>query len=204
MKQDSAYVVIEVHKCSPKTWKPGYPQCAPSRDIDAFIETKQICFKVLNEKIDFIEREGKAVRYAESFLPVIQMQSGVFSDTGHRMRFNYFERTDFWWSKSQKIIDKFYDYVFYSSDTYDVPKTNTVIAEIYFRLDSNQVTHRRIVFSFMDFVSSMGGIERVLLKICGVVYSGYASFWSVFSTIGMLYKLRSESKIFDKTEDEDI
>ena len=92
--------------------------------------------------------------------------------------------------------------MFYNSDTYDVPLTNTVIAEIYFRLDSAQVTHKRVVFSFMDFVSSMGGIERVLLKICGLVYSGYAGFWSVFATLGFLYKLRSENTIF-KTRDED-
>jgi hypothetical protein len=142
--------------------KPGYPSCAPQEEIDQFISEKVIAFKVLNEKIDFTERVGKAVRFSESFLPAIPMKSGIFSDTGHRMRYNEFKRTDYWWSKTN-IIDQFYDYVFYNSDSFEVPKTNTVIAEIYYRLDNNQVTHKRVVFSFMDFVSSMGGINRVLL-----------------------------------------
>jgi hypothetical protein len=54
----------------------------------------------------------------------------------------------------------------------------------------------------MDFVASMGGISRVLLQLCGAFYGGYATFWSVFSTLGTLYKLRSECKIF-KDVDED-
>jgi hypothetical protein len=48
----------------------------------------------------------------------------------------------------------------------------------------------------MDFVASMGGINRILLQICSAFYGGYAGFWSVFSTLGLLYKLRSDSKIF--------
>jgi hypothetical protein len=56
----------------------------------------------------------------------------------------------------------------------------------------------------MDFVSSMGGIERVLLKICGLVYGGYASFWSIFATLGFLYKLRSETAVFKTLDDDDL
>jgi hypothetical protein len=129
------------------------------------------------------------------------MRSGSFSDTGHRFRYNQFQRTDYWWTKKNKV-DKFYDYIFYNSYTFSVPEDKTVIAEMYFRLDASQVTHKRIVFSFMDFVASLGGINRVLLQICGTFYGGYASFWSAFSTLGLLYKLRSDSKIF-KSKDED-
>ena len=59
--------------------------------------------------------------------------------------------------------DPFYDYVFYNSDTYDVPKDKSVIAEVYFRLDSDQITHHRVVFAIMDFFGALGGVSRVLL-----------------------------------------
>lgn len=52
-KKDSSYVVYEVHKCSEKTMKPGYPSCASPEEIEDFIREKFIAFKVLNEKIDF-------------------------------------------------------------------------------------------------------------------------------------------------------
>ena len=103
------------------------------------------------------------------------MKAGKFSDTGHRFRFNSFHRTDNWYSNTE-ILNPFFDYVFYNSDTYDVPLDKVEIAEIYFRLMTDQITHKRKVFAIMDFFGSIGGVSRVLLSMSGIIYGGYAKF----------------------------
>ena len=90
------------------------------------------------------------------------MKAGKFSDTGHRYRYNIFYRTDYWYTQTEKL-NPFFDYIFYNSDTYDVPKDKVEIAEIYFRLMTDQITHHRKVFAIMDFFGSIGGVSRVLL-----------------------------------------
>ena len=35
----------------------------------------------------------------------------------------------------------FYDFIFYNADTYELPEKPSVLAEIYFRLDVDMVTH---------------------------------------------------------------
>ena len=56
----------------------------------------------------------------------------------------------------------------------------------------------------MDFIGSMGGINRILLQIAGWFYGGYAGFWSAFSILGFLYKIRSDSQIFKKKEEQEL
>ena len=114
----------------------GYPECASSTDIYNYLETKKIGFKIINQKIDFNERGANAVRFNEVFVPTIDMRAGKFSDTGHRFRYNIFHRIDHWWWKGEKT-NPFLDYIFYNSDTWEVPKDKTEIAEVYFRLDTD-------------------------------------------------------------------
>jgi hypothetical protein len=90
------------------------------------------------------------------------MKAGKFSDTGHRYRYNIFHRTDYWYTQTE-LLNPFFDYIFFNSDTYDVPKDKVEIAEIYFRLMTDQITHHRKVFAIMDFFGSLGGVSRVLL-----------------------------------------
>jgi hypothetical protein len=123
------------------------------------------------------------------------MKAGKFSDTGHRYRFNSFHRTDNWYSNTE-ILNPFFDYVFYNSDTYDVPLDKVEIAEIYFRLMTDQITHKRKVFAIMDFFGALGGVSRVLLQICGIFYGGYATFESAYQTNAQLYKVKSDKPIF--------
>lgn len=119
------------------------------------------------------------------------MKAGKFSDTGHRFRYNIFNRIDHWHT-GKLILDPFFDYVFYNSDTWDVPKNKSEIAEVYFRLDTDQVTHHRKVFAIMDFFGALGGVERILLKVCGLFYGGFANFEALFETNGQLYKVKSK------------
>ena len=133
-KQDSAYVIYEIHKCSNATKFKDYPECAPIEEIKKFIEKKFIAFKLINEKIYFNDRDELAVAYSEQFVQSIPMKAGKFSDTGHRFRFNQFFRRDYWYN-NQRMTNPFYDYIFYNSDTFDVDENKLEIAEIYFRLN---------------------------------------------------------------------
>ena len=90
--------------------------------------------------------------------------------------------------------------MFYNNDYFSVPKENTVIAELYFRLNSDQMSHYKRVFSFMDFLGAIGGVSRILLQIVGVLIGSYSKFLASFSTIGMLYKIKSKDPIFDEKD----
>jgi hypothetical protein len=39
-----------------------------------------------------------------------------------------------------------------------VPEDKELAAEMYFRLDVDQITHGRVVFSMMDFLGELGGV----------------------------------------------
>lgn len=160
--KDSAYIVYEIHKCTEATRLDGYPPCAPSDEITTWLADKYATFKVLNQKIDFTDRDEFAVRLNEVFIPSVHLASGLFSDTGYRFRYNIFERYDNWWS-STVIVNIFYDYMFYNSDTFVVPESKTEIAEMYFRLEVDQMSHSRVVFSSMDFIGSLGGVSGFML-----------------------------------------
>jgi hypothetical protein len=88
---------------------------------------------------------------------MVPIEPGKFVDFGCRFRYNKFHRTDYWWTAKKKL-NPFFDYVFYSSDVLDVPPGNTLMVEFYFRLDVDQIEHSRVVFSFMDFIGSLGGV----------------------------------------------
>lgn len=92
--EDSSYIIFEIHKCTEATKFPGNPDCAPVSEIDAWIENKYAAFKMINQKIDFTDRDEFAVRFNEIYVPAIPIKSGIFSDTGYRWRYNIFERYD--------------------------------------------------------------------------------------------------------------
>ena len=63
------------------------------------------------------------------------MAKGHYSDTGHRFRYNSFDRKDGWFFPDNDI-DPFYDYVFYSTDTFPTTPIGVedMIVEMYIRL----------------------------------------------------------------------
>lgn len=46
--EDSAYLIFEFHKCSNATKMEGYPDCATPPEIETYLESKKIGFKVIN------------------------------------------------------------------------------------------------------------------------------------------------------------
>jgi hypothetical protein len=187
--EDSSYIIYEIHKCTEATKFPGNPDCAPISEIDAWIENKYAAFKMINQKIDFTDRDEFAVRFNEIYVPAIPLKSGIFSDTGYRWRYNIFERYDKWWSQS-KTINLFYDFMFYNSDSFTVPKEKTELAEMYIRLEVDIISHSRVVFSSMDFIGSLGGVSDFVMQVARWFYGGYAAFHSAFVTIFVLYRIK--------------
>lgn len=145
-----------------------YEEDLEGTSIDNWIRDKVVAMKLINQKIDFITFEDWAVRYNEVFIPGVPMGNGLFSDTGYRFRYNDFQRQD-GWLIPKYIPNPFYDYIFYSSDTYPsapVDKDNKptkIISEMYFRLAVDQMTHTREVYFFMDFIGDIGGVTGILL-----------------------------------------
>ena len=159
--------------------------------------------KLLNQKIDFYEFSDTAIRYNEVFIPGVLMTE--YSDTGHRFRYNEFDRFDYWyWFTKSK--DRFFDYLFFSSDTYPSAPESTpdLIAEIYFRFEVDQVSHSRVVYALMDFIGSLGGVSDLLLQIIGWIFGGYAAFHSSVATISALYRIKSKDpSVFEKSKQND-
>lgn len=76
------------------------------------------------------------MRNNEVFIPGLKMGPGHYSDAGYRFRYNQFNRQDGWFFPD-RVIDPFFDYVFFSSDTYPTPPIGSehLIAEMYYRLE---------------------------------------------------------------------
>jgi len=70
---------------------------------------------------------------------MIPMKSGLFSDTGYRFRQNYFNRYDDWYPLGSYNSTIFYDLHFYNSDTVTVGDDYTKIAEMFYRLEVDEI-----------------------------------------------------------------
>jgi len=62
MEKDHAYVIFEIHKCSNETRKEGDPECAEMSEINEWLTTKSLQFRMINNKIDFNNLNEYAVR----------------------------------------------------------------------------------------------------------------------------------------------
>ena len=97
-----------------------------------------------------------------------------------------------------KVYDDelFFDYKFYNVDTFNVPDTQNLLVEIYFRLEVDEISHTRIVFTIMDWLGALGGVPDLLFQLAGFIIGGYAAFNSSFFTISGLYRVRSEDTLY--------
>ena len=160
--------------------------------------------KIINQKIEFNNFGEYAVRNNELFVPTISMKYPAYSDTGYRFRFNQFDRKD-GYLLPDNALDIFFDYFNYNSDTFETapPGMENYIAEMYFRLEVDQLTHSRVVYHFMDFIGDLGGVPAIMLQLCGWVVGSYAAFHASFATISALYRVRNSEKIYLETEEND-
>ena len=98
------------------------------------------------------------------------MSSGKFSDVGFRYRPNFFHNHDGTYPFANIVhnyLDPsiFFDFKFYNSYTYDCDHDETNIAEIYFRLEIDQIVHYRVVYGFFELLESLGGVPEILKSL---------------------------------------
>ena len=120
------------------------------------------------------------------WLPFVKFKPGLFSDTGYRFRENSFEQEDNWIPGGRVKTNKFYDVQFFSSDEIEVGTDFNTIAEMYFRVKTDTILHRRKVFSMMNWFGAVAGIEQFLLELMLLFFGGYASFNSMIETVNYM------------------
>ena len=160
---------------------------------------------MLQHKIDFTTYEDKTLRQNELYLQSVPISAGKFNDVGFRFRANFFDKDDAWLpgGLGGNAPETFYDYKFYNVDTFDVEEEKDVLAEIYFRLEVDQINHERVVFAFMDWLGALGGVPDILMMLAGIFVGGYTVFNSTFFTIAGLYRVRSESTLYKPSRKND-
>lgn len=159
--------------------------------IDNWLRYKVAAMKVLNQKIDFTSFGDYAVRYNEMFVPSIPLEYPSYSDTGYRFRYNLFDRKD-GYLIPKNDEDVFFDYFEYNTDTFQSAPAGSeqMVAEMYFRLEVDQITHNRVVYDFMAFIGDLGGVKDIMLQLAGWVIGSYAAFHASWSTISSLYRVK--------------
>ena len=64
---------------------------------------------------------------------------------------------------------------------------NNLLGEIQFKLDSDQVIHRRTAYEFSDWLGDVGGVVALLLVMAGFVLAGYSAFHAKVEILNSLY-----------------
>jgi len=85
-------------------------------------------------------------------------------------------------------MDTFFDYFEYNTDSWPTAPIGSedMIAEMYFRLEVDQITHARQVYNSMMFIGDLGGVKDILLQIGGWVIGSFSAFhisWSMLSSL---------------------
>jgi len=142
----------------------------------------------------------------------VPIDSDKYSDVGYRYRTNVFYNFKEWYPFAEEVISfddpiLFYDFKFFNQDTYVVPvvpsSEKSLIAEIYFRLEIDQISHERVVYGFFDWLESMGGVPEILKSIASLMVGGYLAFHASLTNMGYLYTLSSKHKTFGESGEDD-
>ena len=174
MKLEHSYLIYEFVKCHDEIRKADDPPCKGRDEINEWLKTKSVHLRVLNDKIDFTTFNDDTTRKNEIWMPVLKFKPGLYSDAGYRYRENTFDKKDHWFPGIGKSLEKFYDMTFFSSDEIEVGQYYNTIAEMYIRIKTDSISHERQVFSLMDWLGSIGGIEQILIDLLVFLFGGYA------------------------------
>ena len=68
----------------------------------------------------------------------------------------------------------------------------SIIAECWYRLEIQTVTHEREVFLFEEFLGSIDGIYELLKKIVAFIFGPYITYQSQMRWIQKLYKFEDK------------
>ena len=113
MKTSHAYIIYDISRCNQLTRNTAKldpecqdtltdtcdtvdPKCADPDEIDLWLESKKVMFRVINDKIDYHGYQNMVIRQNEQMLPSIPLKAGSFSDSGYRFRKNFIRLDDNW------------------------------------------------------------------------------------------------------------
>ena len=54
---------------------------------------------------------------------------------------------------------------------------------MFFRIDVDTITHKRVVFTFMNWLGAIGGVEKLMLKIILFFIGGFTTFNSTIEIV---------------------
>lgn len=74
----------------------------------------------------------------------------------------------------------------FSSDELIVGEDYHTIAEMYFRIKTDQIQHTRIVFNIMNWLGSIGGIKELLISFVCFIFGGFAEFNGFIQILNVL------------------
>ena len=63
-----------------------------------------------------------------------------------------------------------------------MPIESNLIAEMYFRLKTDSITHKRIVFSMMQYLGVLGGVNGIIGELLVFSFGGYLQFNAILQT----------------------
>ena len=92
--------------------------------------------------MDFSKYDTDYISQNEQFSSSISMAAGTFSDVGYRFRRNYITREDLPSPFNEyyaRFSEPFYDFQFFNMDSYEVPEDTQLLAEVYFRIQLDEV-----------------------------------------------------------------
>ena len=189
-KNDLAAESVDVATIAPEELY-KYVEDESADTINSFLRNKKATMKVINEKIDFTTFGQNAVRFNEIFIPSIPLAYPFYSDTGYRFRWNFFDRSD-GYIIPDNFNNTFFDVFEYNTDTFTSAPAGSemLVAEMYFRLEVDQITHSRVVYNFMDFIGDLGGVNDIMLQLAGWVIGSYAAFHASWATVAALYRVK--------------
>lgn len=137
-------------------------------------------------------------------MPLVPLKAGGFTDTGLRYRRNIWYRRDEWIPFIKLGVDRFYNIKQFNSDTLTVDEDFPIIAEMIVRMHVDAIKHSRIVYQFMDWLGSLGGIGSLLTKILGSFVTIWVGLHADVETIKQVFEDTSKrDPDLDKINDED-
>ena len=89
----------------------------------------------------------------------------------------------------------FWDTIAYNEDTFESDRDPIgppgAIAELWFRLDVDEIVHAREIYQFLDWMGDVGGCKDILMAFFAIIFGGYINFTSDVETMLHMYSKES-------------
>ena len=76
-------------------------------------------------------------------------------------------------------------------------KRNTKIAEIYFRIDVDQIEHMKNVYKLMDLLGDVGGVSEVVVWTIFFLFGGFLKFNQQMEIMINMYDYDAKKKVME-------